>query len=257
MPGILTVEREDLERFDSESAVDFFRELLWAEASAIGIGKDLITVPGVITARDGGVDAEVQAVAVTGGQGLIKRGLTRYQIKTGRFQPSRPSDLRSLFFGTSGELHPRVASCFERGGTFVAVLFGWDGTEQADDEILSRCRQVLPEKFQSARIEIWGQNKLQGFLTHFPSLALDASGRQTLRFQTHSSWSNGEEMRRRLEIDAQQVAFIENLQTAVRGHDQAIHVRISGDAGCGKTRLVLEATRADDLRPLVAYYESP
>jgi hypothetical protein len=70
MPGILAVQGEDLERLDPQGAVEFFRELLWAEASAVGIGKDLITVPGAITDRDGGVDAEVRGVTVSGGQGI-------------------------------------------------------------------------------------------------------------------------------------------------------------------------------------------
>ena len=59
---ILTVKNEHLELFSPEEAVNFFRELLWAEATSLGIGKTLINVPSAITVADGGIDAEVRDV---------------------------------------------------------------------------------------------------------------------------------------------------------------------------------------------------
>jgi hypothetical protein len=78
MDTIFTVENGDLERLSPQGAVDFFRELVWAEATVLGIGKNLINVPSAITVADGGIDAEVQNVPVSGGHGIIKQGLTRY-----------------------------------------------------------------------------------------------------------------------------------------------------------------------------------
>ena len=89
MDTIFTVKNEDLARLSPLEAVDFFRELLWAEATTLGIGKNLINVPSAITVADGGIDAEIQNVRMNGGQGIIKKGLTRYQIKTGEFSLSR------------------------------------------------------------------------------------------------------------------------------------------------------------------------
>ena len=86
MKTILTVQNEDLERLKSKGiSVEFFRELLWAEASAFGISSNKIKVPSAITVPDGGIDAEVIDVQEEVGQGMIKKGLTRYQIKTWRF----------------------------------------------------------------------------------------------------------------------------------------------------------------------------
>ena len=61
MDSIFTVQNEQLQNLDPNSAVDLFRELLWAEATATGIGKNLINVPSAITVADGGIDAEVEA----------------------------------------------------------------------------------------------------------------------------------------------------------------------------------------------------
>jgi len=98
MDTIFTLKNEDLERLNPKQAVDFFRELLWAEATVIGVGKNLINVPSAITVADGGVDAEVKDVQITAGQGIIKQGLTRYQIKTGGFSLSGDSEIKKVLF---------------------------------------------------------------------------------------------------------------------------------------------------------------
>ena len=130
MDTIFTVQNKDLERLSPQEAVDFFRELLWAEAAILGIGKNLINVPSAITVADGGIDAEVQDVQVSGGQGIIKQGLTRYQIKTGNFSLSNDRDIKSIIFrNRTDDLKPRVKSCLDNNGTLVVVLFGWDNPE--------------------------------------------------------------------------------------------------------------------------------
>ena len=55
MDTILSVGNQHLERLSPQEAVDFFRELLWAEATTLGIGKNLINVPSAITVAAGGV----------------------------------------------------------------------------------------------------------------------------------------------------------------------------------------------------------
>jgi len=95
---ILTVKNEHLKLLGPEEAVDFFRELLWAEATSLGVEKNLINVPSAITVADGGIDAEVRDVQVSGGQGIIKQGLTRYQIKTGDFNLSQDRYVREILF---------------------------------------------------------------------------------------------------------------------------------------------------------------
>ena len=50
---------------------------------------------------------------------------------------------------------------------------------------------------------------------------------------------------------------MERLRTELRRRDSAVHIRVRGEAGVGKTRLVLEGTRAPGLSPLVAYFNRP
>ena len=261
MGGLLIVQPEDLQRLTPEMAVEFFRRLLWSEASAIGVAPSFINVPSAITVSDGGVDAEVRDAPDTGGQGIIKPGVTRYQIKAGDFS-LQDSDLRTLFFKpkpNADQLLPRVRSCFEKGGTFVAVLFGCDIPDRTDDEAANKCRDILRERYpeySAAKVEVWRQNQLCGFFSKFQTLAQDLTERGQWRFQTHGTWADEEEMRRPLKLGADQEQFIDNIRSALRKHDDAVHVRTCGQAGIGKTCLVLEATREKDLAPLVAYYRT-
>jgi hypothetical protein len=254
---ILTVKNEDLQRLAPEGAVDLFRDLLWAEATSLGIAKDLINVPSQIDVADGGIDAEVRDVQTAGGQGIIKQGLTRYQIKTGRFNLGEERYVKEILFKKgSNELKPRVKSCFERGGTLVVVLFGWDGAEPREDAILEKFRAQLADvdpRYAEAQIEIWQQNQLIGFLRPFPGLALRANGRYRGRFETHWDWAAHSDMTGAFIPGEPQEEFVSRLQAALRETEGPVHVRVWGEAGVGKTRLVLEATDTDDLGSLVVY----
>ncbi len=169
-PNIFTVSSGELGALSPESAVNLFRELLWAEAAALGIGKHQINVPSAITVTDGGIDAEVEGalVPVGRGQGLIRPGLTRYQIKTGNFSIGErnyvdrilftPSSLRK---GAQRKLQPRVQSCLDRDGTLVVVLFGWDKPEIKDGQIVGVFADaVAPQGTVVARLDQQGPVRL-------------------------------------------------------------------------------------------------
>lgn len=260
MDTIFTVKNEDLARLNPQEAVDFFREMLWAEATALGIGKGLINVPSAITVADGGIDAEVQNVPVSRGQGIIKQGLTRYQIKTGNFSLGDNSHIKKILFTNgSTEIRPRVKSCLDQNGTLVVVLFGWDNPETKDDQLINNFKEELTRidtKYNNAKIEIWRQNNLIGFLKPFPSLTLQVNERERTRFQTHKSWSKDGEMRKEFKAGQAQKDFIAGMQNELLKNSEAVHIRVCGDAGIGKTRLVLEATRVENLQPLVVYCDA-
>ncbi|MBI2854573.1 MAG: hypothetical protein HYX87_06605 [Chloroflexi bacterium] len=260
MDTIFTVHNTDLERLSAEQAVDLFRELLWAEATTTGIAKNLINVPSAITVQDGGVDAEVQNAPIAGGQGLIKQGLTRYQIKTGSFSLSGDAHVKDILFRKDAtDLKPRIKSCLDIGGTLVVVLFGWDNPETQDTQVKQKFIQHLRAadgQYADAKIEVWRQNNLRSFLSKFPSLALSVTGHDHALLQSHRSWSRQDDMLRDFVGGVPQHESIETLRTELRKETRAVHVRVWGEAGIGKTKLVLEATRADDISPLVVYCDA-
>jgi len=258
---IFSVEPRNLANLGADRAVDIFRELLWAEATALGIGKHLINVPTAITVADGGVDAEIRDVSMGGGQGIIKSGLTCYQIKTGKYSLYDKSNRQKILFtprskGTAFALEPRVEGCLENAGTLVIVLFGWDNPETRQGEFVSLVKKELTQvepKYGNANIEVWQPNKLIGFFQPFSSLALKVKGLEGTPFQTYRSWMDNDDMQGRFEKGEEQIKRITALQTALRRDDGAVHVHVMGEPGIGKTRCVLEATGDVDLSPLVIY----
>jgi hypothetical protein len=60
-------------------------------------------------------------------------------------------------------------------------------------------------------------------------------------------------MRTDLKSGDDQNAIISGLREQLLRADEAVHVRVLGEPGIGKTRIVLAATSADDLAPLVLY----
>jgi Ni2+-binding GTPase involved in maturation of urease and hydrogenase len=60
-------------------------------------------------------------------------------------------------------------------------------------------------------------------------------------------------MRRELKLGPAQTETIKTIQEGLRNNTAAVHIRMLGEPGVGKTRLILEATSAADLSPLVVY----
>jgi hypothetical protein len=257
---IFSVEPRDLAHLGPDLAVDIFRELLWAEATALGIGKHLINVPTAITVADGGVDAEIRDVSLKGGQGIIKPGLTCYQIKTGEYSLRKRSNRQQILFtprskGTA--LEPRVKACLDKDGTLVIVLFGWDKPETREGELRDLIKDELIQvepKYENANIEVWQLNQLIGFFQPFPSLALRVKEVEGAPFQAYQSWADNNDMQGGFEKGEEQIKCITALQTALRRDDSAVHIHVMGEPGIGKTRCVLEATGDVDLASLVMYY---
>lgn len=71
---------------------------------------------------------------------------------------------------------------------------------------------------------------------------------------SHRKWSRVLDMTPAFRHGASEDDAVKHIRGRLRGdRDVPSHVRVSGPPGSGKTRLVLEATRADDLAPRVVY----
>jgi hypothetical protein len=256
---IVTVRNENLERLSPQEAVDFFRELLWAEAMRIGIGTGKIHVSSWISVPDGGIDALIDENITSAQSNIIKPGRTGYQIKTGvTFKPWEDAQIKKELFGSKDprkeNLGSSVKDCLDNDGTYVLVCFKQDPTAEQHSKAVNFLKEYFVQcGYQNPNVEIWGQNNLIGFLTVFPSLALKINGRGGLRFQTHQSWSQDAEMRREFKAGQAQRDFISSMQNELRKNIEAIHIRVWGEPGIGKTRLILESTRTEGLQPLVIY----
>ena len=118
-------------------------------------------------------------------------GKTSYQIKSGQFKPSQISQIRNELFGTKTpsrqHLGESIRLCLGANGAYVLVCTGLDlvATE------LSSARNHIKEYLQQcgytqAKVEVWSQNNLIGFLESFPSLALQRERAVMARHFNHT-----------------------------------------------------------------------
>lgn len=170
-------------------------------------------------------------------------------------KPTRRADLSSMLSGrTSDDLGDSVKACLDAGGTYVLACFSKDLAETQR----SRAKQHLVQCFKHCgyadpKVEVWGTSNLVGVLNLYPSLCLDVDGRDA-RATSYRRWAHGKEMQRHLRLGRPQEEFIESVRKELRD-DTRRQIRICGEPGIGKTRLILEASSAEDLSPLVVYWD--
>lgn len=257
---IFEIKPEHLECLDPNKSVDLIRKLIWADAYVSGIPITQVNVPTRITISDGGIDAEVQGVQNDGKCGIIKKGITSYQIKSGKFDSIDSGIKDILCKKKSVDLKDRIKSCFDAQGTLVVVFTGWDNPDRSDDQIKNKFKEKLidiSDRYKTAKIEIWRPNQIIGFLENLPSLRLDVLGITDGSFYFHEEWSKLSDMKPKIYSDDEHLKFIKNFRKQLRVNDKPVHIRIIGEPGIGKTRLVLEATKTDDLLPCTIYVEDP
>jgi hypothetical protein len=132
------------------------------------------------------------------------------------------------------------------------VCFGCDPTPKNDFDAVEIFRSFFSEcGFKDSRVEVWGQSKLIGYFEFYPSISLKITQNEGA-YKSHDRWSFEELMTVPLHLGEVQQEFISEVRELLIG-TTIRHVRVLGEPGLGKTRLVLEATKDDSLRPYVVY----
>lgn len=255
---IFTSSQKNLSDLSPAEALKLFRNLLWCEAQRTGLSAHNVLISLNETVADGGIDARVDGSPSA--DSILINGQVFFQLKAGTsFKPWQPNQLKKELFGKSTTVPTRdalgeaIRNCLDNNGRYVLVVFGHDLTEPQQ----RGTKQQLEEMFQqigfpSPQVEVLGQGQLLGLLVPYPSLGLELLGRSELQFQTLDSWRMNDDMRPVLKPGAAQTQFIEEVRaTFSKGDFQ--HIRVIGEPGIGKSRLVLEAVSSDDLAPTVMY----
>ncbi len=103
----------------------------------------------------------------------------------------------------------------------------------------------------SSRVEVFGQAQIAGYIQRYPSLRLALLGGSDDGFLTVEAWSHHAHMQNEFLPSEEQTKLLEQLREHLRGN--AKHLRILGEPGIGKTRLVLETLKAEDLAASTIY----
>ncbi|RKU23269.1 hypothetical protein C6500_02050 [Candidatus Poribacteria bacterium] len=260
---ISTVKPEYLGWLSPAESTLFVRDLLWAEARRLGPGTCRIDVPSEINATDGGIDAIVDANLSVLQNDIIEPGKNGYQIKSGsEFKPWQKSQIRKELFGaprtpmTKENLGPSIRACLEGGGIYVLVCTGINLSKSQLRKAHSHIKECLDQCGYQNPIKVWSQDDLISFLQEFPFLELNLRGFREEHFQTHRIWSQHQDLQVPFIPGQSQNELIQKIQNDLQRDDYPVHVRVWGEPGIGKTRLVLEATRVENLSPFVIYCRS-
>lgn len=258
MEGIFSIDSSILRDLNAEAVTKSFRDLLWCEARRTGLSPHNVVISLKTNTTDGGIDARLDGSPVA--DSLLVKGLTYFQLKAGlAFKPWQKGALKKELFGTSNAkiekkaLASQIRECLKNKGRYVIVSFGHDLTPQQQ----SASKKILVELitacgYRKPSVDVLGQGQLLGLFTLFPSLSLRLQGKSDLPFLAIDEWKTRADMIQPLHLSDEQKHVIKQIRDGLRG-PQYKHIRLIGEPGLGKTRLVLEAVSPDDLAPAIIY----
>ena len=105
-------------------------------------------------------------------------------------------------------------------------------------------------------VNVWTPVRVLELLNRHPHLALSITSMPSEGLRTYDEWSRSHDMSHAFKSGDEEGAFVRRLRECLLD-DNSLHIRVTGEPGAGKTRLVLEAIRDDRLRDRVVYADGP
>jgi hypothetical protein len=215
-----------------------------------------LTVSERLHVRDGGLDAQVECAAnPIPADCLFASGLTGFQIKAGAsFKPWTLGSIRTELLDKSGKLASEVDRLLRAGGRYILICTGHDLTPKERND----SRQHIVGVFAvaghaTAAVDVLGAGQLVPFIERYPGIAASFQPQPIEWALTIPEWSANAHMSNTLEHSDEQQEVISRIRSELAG--DAKHIRITGEPGLGKSRLVLEALRDPAIVGTVLYVE--
>lgn len=258
MLSIFAPAPNELGKLDPNMGTCVFLKLLRCEAIANGISMGDVVLSLNLNVKDGGIDAKVENSQAS--SSLLSKGNTYYQIKTGpSFKPWQPSSLRKELFGKSTAkpskklLGDEINNCLNQNGTYALVTFGHDLLPNQHSLAIKELKKLFEDcGYLNPKVCVYGQGQIVSELDKYPSICLDLIGLSDGGFLSIEGWRCNSQMQQALELGDTQKAFIQEVQAALlEGGVQ--HIRVIGEPGIGKTRLILESVTNEGIAPSVIY----
>ena len=254
MPGIgFTVEPDAFVGLSPDRSVALFRQLLWAEADRVGIGRHLIDVPDCINVGDGGVDAYIDN-ACPSDDDVIPRGSTVFQIKSADLPPMACRQELHVMGDLSKPLKDELNLRLQQGAAYVLVLSA-DVTDARIQARLDAIRRELSDfGYENSEVRVYGASHLAGFTNRHPSLVVSLRP-ELSNCSPYVRWGSSHDVRfpTAFVADPSRQALVDQITTALRERTGCPVIRLTGLPGVGKTRSAYEALRPDDLKNQVLY----
>ncbi|MDH5544184.1 MAG: hypothetical protein OEZ43_01250 [Gammaproteobacteria bacterium] len=259
MNSLWTVPILTVASLSPERAVSISRAILRSECAYAKLGPAALTISDKLMTPDGGIDAEVN---VPHGHNvnadcIFQFGITGFQIKAGTtFKPWKLTSIRQELLSSKGELNSEVKRLVERQGRYSLICTGHDLTPEQRNNSKELIVATLAEKgFEAyeSKVEVFGASQITEFAERYPGVASLLSADPIQEAWTLDEWQHDAHMANDYEESSEQTEIITQLRSGLQA--EAKHIRILGEPGLGKTRIVLEALNVETISPHVLYIQ--
>jgi hypothetical protein len=242
----IEVPREAVTRLTSETSIRVLRTLLRAEMHYASVPPDALTISDDLTVADGGIDAEISAnVSSVPTDCMFAIGLTGFQSKTGdSFKAWTLSAIKKELLDSKGRLNSEVARLVGLGGHYTLLCTGHDLTPKQRNDSKNQIIKVLAGcgvTEYSGEIRVLGATQICEYVARYPGVAKMLGIDPVQDAWVYQVWELDSHLQNAFVPSPEQSELINGIRAALSG--QIKHIRLLGEPGLGKTRLVLEALR--------------
>jgi hypothetical protein len=257
MSPLISVPVSTIVALTAERAVALMTGILKAESAYAKLNPAVVTISSRLTVTDGGIDAEVDVPpdAHVPADCFFSAGLTGIQLKSGSsFKPWTESSIRGELINSAGTLFAEVARLTEKRGRYLVVCTGHDLTPQQRNDACEQLVSVLESAGVAdygGLVDVLGASQISNFAERYPSIAASLTFDSIQEAWVLDEWIRDAHMANSLLPAPAQADLIEQIRVGIEG--DAKHIRVLGEPGLGKTRMVLEALRQPHIAPSVLY----
>lgn len=210
------------------------------------VPPDALTISDNLTVADGGIDAEVStSVSTVPADCMFAVGLTGFQSKTGdSFKPWTLSAIKKELLDSKGRLNSEVARLVARNGHYTLLCTGHDLTPKQRNESKNQIKKVLTDcgaTEYSGEIRVLGAAQICEYVARYPGVAKMLGIDPIQDGWVYQAWELDSHLQNAFVPSPEQSELINSIRATLSG--QTKHVRLLGEPGLGKTRLMLEALR--------------
>jgi hypothetical protein len=236
-------------RLDAGTLTALMRGLLQAESDALGMPANALVVSEALNEGDGGLDARIDEVPDS--SQTIRAGLVGFQFKAYKTKTISATEIEKELAKAG------PTRVLKAGGNYVLV---WEA--DLNDRQRTNAEKTLRDEANKivadAGVQIWDASTIVALAEKHPAVV---TGLELVEFGAVRGLSELEQVLRTedrpYEADDRRTEAIQQLRARASGEiDDAMVVTVSGLAGTGKTRLVVEALNTDELRNRVLYADS-
>jgi hypothetical protein len=259
MNNLLVVPITSVTTLSSERAIVVMRSIFRAECNYAKLSPTVLTISSRLTIADGGIDAEVHVPPrfTVPTDCIFQPGLTGFQIKSGsRFKPWTLNAIRNELLDSKGKLYSEVERLVQRCGRYTIICPGHDLTPEQRNDSRQHIASVLAEVGfggYEELIEVLGASQVVEYAERYPGTASLLAVDPIQEAWVLEEWQRDAHMSNTFEPSPEQSQMIAQIRAGLQSETK--HIRVLGEPGIGKTRIVLESVKDENIAPYVLYIQ--